>query len=582
MSRYLCVHCDHRFDSDDAKPRCPKCMRVHGIERLDAPKKAPAKEAPRWVLPVAIVAVLGLAAGGWAWWSRRTPDAVEGDAPLRPLAASELAGYVRKARADARDHLGLLTSDDALESFAEAAVRGKDGPVAKAQGVVAALRARAAKKAFAPWSLTEPRDTPPRIAAKAFELMARDDARAKLYPLEVAAIAVAALRAEGVDAMLAEAFSFPGDKAPPDPSGHLGYFVVAVYPGAPGEGTPTLLDPWLGRSTAPAENEYRVLTDVEAVGAAVNTRAIHRLVREGDAQRAFSDSTNALRLAPRSAAVHGARGAILIASGGVEEGVREFEAAVEVRPDAPRRNNLAGIFLVKGDAERALREVSAALQASPDFAGAHGTLAALHMQSGETEAALRELETAKRLDPDLHTLPMLFANYHLSEGEIDAAITYAEQAVARRPEDVQAQLMLARIYKQANRYGDMRRAAQAALASAPEGQRDGVRTLIERVLGPTALEADPLADEGGDEAAAIDADEAALGDEGAAGEPGALQLGGGSRLLGGGGDEGGGPGLLGGDGEGSEPLLRGGDPSTLRLGEPGAGGGGGFRLNLDD
>jgi hypothetical protein len=142
--------------------------------------------------------------------------------------------------------------------------------------------------------------------------------------------------------------------------------------------------------------------------------------------------------------------------------------------------------------------------------------------------------------------------------------------------------MLARIYKQANRYGDMRRAAQQALASAPEGQRDGVRTLIARVLGPTALEADPLADEGGDEAAAGDADEAALGDDGAGDEPGSLQLGGGSRLLGGGGDEGGGPGLLDGEGEGSEPLLRGGDPSTLRLGEPGAGSGGGFRLNLDD
>ncbi len=573
MPRYLCVHCDHRFDSDDAKPRCPKCMRVHGIERLGTPKKAPAKETPRWVLPVAIVAVLGLAAGGWAWWARRTPDAVEGDAPLRPLSASELAGYARKTRADVRDHLALLEADDALESFAEAAVRGKDGPVDKARGVVAAIRARAAKKAFAPWSLTEPRDTPPRVAARAYELMTRDDARSKMYPIEVAAVAVAALRSEGVDAMLAEAFSFPGDQAPPDPSGHLGYFVVAVYPSAPGAGTPTLLDPWLGRSTAPVEGEYRVLTDVEALGAVVNARAVHRLVREGDAQRAFADSTNALRLAPRSAAVHGARGAILIASGGVEEGVREFEAAVEVRPDAPRRNNLAGIFLVKGDVERALREVGAALQASPDFAGAHGTLAAIHLQSGETEEALRELELAKRLDPDLHTLPMLFANYHLAEGEVDEAIAYAEQGVARRPEDVQGRLMLARIYKQANRYGDMRREAQRALEAAPEAQRDGVRTLIGRVLGPTALEADPLAD---DEAEALDEDDGAP-----AGDPGALQLGGGSRLLGGGeGDDG--PALLGGEGGDSEPLLRGGDPSTLRLGGPGAGGGGGFRLNLNE
>jgi len=575
MSRYLCVHCDNRFDSDDAKPRCPKCMRVHGIEKLGVQKKEAVKEQPKWVLPVAIVAVLALAAGGWAWWARRTPDAVEGDAPLRPLEPSELAGYVRKAHGEARDFLALLESDEALEDFASTAVRGKSGNVDKARGVVAAIRARATKKGFVPWSLTEPRDTPPRTARKALELMMRDDARSKMYPLEVTAIAVAALRSEGVDAMVAEAFSFPGDASPPDPSGHLGYFVVAVYSGDVGQGTPTLLDPYLGRSVAPEEGQFQVLTDVEAVGMAVNLRAVHLLVREGEAQRAFGDSTTALRLAPRSAAVHGARGAILIASGGIDEGVREFESAAEVRSDAPRRNNLAGIFLVKGDLERAEREVSAALQAAPDFAGAHGTLAAINLQRGETAEALRELETAKRLDPDLHTLPMLFANYYLAEGDIDEAIRFAEQGVQRRPDDVQGHLMLARIYKQANQYTGMRREAQRALEVAPEGQRDGVRSLIARVLGPTALEPDPLEGEEGEETA----------DVGAEGEPsgGELQLGGGSGLLGGRGEPGGGPGLLDADeGSGdSEPLLRGGDPSTLRLGEPG-GGGGGFRLNLND
>lgn len=555
-------------------------MRVHGIEKLGAPRKEPVKEQPKWVLPVAVVAVLALAAGGWAWWARRTPDAVHGDAPLRPLEPSELAGYVRNARAQARDFLALFQSDDALETFAAAAVRGKSGNLAKARGVVAAIRARAAKRGFAPWSLTEPRDTPPRTALRALPLMMRDGARSKMYPLEVAAIAVAALRAEGVDAMLAEAFSFPGDQAPPDPSGHLGYFVVAVYSGDVGHGTPTLLDPYLGRSVAPADGQFQVLTDVEAVGAAVNLRALHLLVREGAAQRAFADSTNALRLAPRSAAVHGARGAILIASGGIDEGVREFEAAAEVRADAPRRNNLAGIFLVKGDLERAEREVSAALQASPDFAGAHGTLAAIHLQRGESDEALRELETAKRLDPELHTLPMLFANYYLVEGDVPQAIRYAEQGVARRPDDVQGHLMLARLYKQADQYTGMRREAQRALEVAPEGQRDGVRELISRMLGSTALEPDPLA---GDEESGEAGDTVEPGDEGTAGEPGStdLQLGGGSRLLGGGAPSTG-PSLLGGGGGGgdSDPLRRGGDPSTLRLG--GSAGGGGLHLNLNE
>jgi hypothetical protein len=149
---------------------------------------------------------------------------------------------------------------------------------------------------------------------------------------------------------------------------------------------------------------------------------------------------------------------------------------------------------------------------------------------------------------------------------------------------VQGHLMLARIYKQADQYTGMRREAQRALEVAPEAQRDGVRSLIERVLGATALEADPFAgetgdDEGGEDEGGVDEglDE---GEEG--GEAGGdLQLGSGSRLLGGA-PSGGGPGLLGGEegGGGGGPLLRGGDPSTLRLGEPG--GGGGPRLNLNE
>jgi hypothetical protein len=43
--------------------------------------------------------------------------------------------------------------------------------------------------------------------------------------------------------MVAELYRFPGDGAPPDPSGQLGYYGVAVYEGKPGEGSPRLFDP---------------------------------------------------------------------------------------------------------------------------------------------------------------------------------------------------------------------------------------------------------------------------------------------------------------------------------------------------
>src|SRR6185295_12808465 len=98
MARYLCVHCDQRFDSDDGKPRCPKCMRVHGIEKLSEGKKGDKpKETPKWVMPVVVVAILGGAIGGWAWWAQKAPDSVSGEPPIAPLSPTQRAGYLRQA-----------------------------------------------------------------------------------------------------------------------------------------------------------------------------------------------------------------------------------------------------------------------------------------------------------------------------------------------------------------------------------------------------------------------------------------------------------------------------------------------------
>jgi tetratricopeptide (TPR) repeat protein len=560
-------------------------MRVHGIEKLgEQPASSVASATSRpWLAPVLIVAALALAVAAWTWWARRTPDAVEGDPPLTPLADTRLAGYARKAGVELGELRGLFVADDALESFAARATAGKSGAIERARGVVAALRARADARAFVPWSLTEPRESPPLTAAAAHARIARDGARAMLYPLEVVAIAVAALRAEGVDAMVAEAFAFPGERTPPDPSGHLGYFVVAVWSGEVGRGAPTLLDPYAGRQTQPAEGDYRVLTDVEAAGLALNARAIGRLVREGDAPKALADSGLALRLAGRSPTVRGARGAILLASGGIDEGMRELEAAAELRSDAPRRNNLAALALARGDTERAEREVSAALEAAPDFAGGHATLAAIHLARGETAEARRAIETARRLDPDLPTLPLLLAQLALGEGEIDEAIRHAEESARRRPHDVQPHLVLGQIYRQAGRYGDMRRAARAAVEAAPAGQRDQVRLLVTRLMGPTALEDDPAG------AMDEDAPDEDTGGETAGSGPGGLALGGsdlpepGFRL-------GGRSRLLGSEPETEEgesapadgrrkkgPLLRLGDTSKIRLG----GANEGLRIDLN-
>ncbi len=577
--RYVCLNCAERFEHDatvDAegddekkkkrkKIRCPKCMRVTGIEPFV--EKAPPDQGNQRVLLAVVALVVAAAAGGYAMWRGRSDATVEGDAPLAPLAADQLRGYARLAHADVTTVVSLLEPGDAITELAREAAQGAGGAVAQGEAIHAAIRARAAAQAFMPWSLGVPRETPPADARAVLGWISEDGARRRLYPLEAAALEVAAMRSRGLAAMVAEIWEFPGDRTPPDASGHFGYFGVALYDGEAGEGDPTrIFDPWRGRETQPASGDYRVLTDVEALGAALNLRALHMLSREAEPERAVELAQGASRLHPRSPSVRAVLGAILLSAGG-PEALRELEAAAEIRRDGPRLNLLASVHMAQGELDLAARELSEALEAMPDYAAAHATLAAVHLSQGEAELARTELETARRLDPDLHLLPAMWAGYYATTGDLDRAVASARDAVERNGGDVQTRLMAARVYRQAGRYADMRREARAILERVPASRRREMEEVLRRVLGSTALEEeeeeDDLDDEDWD-------DEEWDEDEGGGGSGGGLRLGtGGSRLLGGGG---GGPSLL-------DPSERPTPPTGLQLGGGAAPGGGSLQLS---
>jgi tetratricopeptide (TPR) repeat protein len=584
--KYLCVHCDKTFehDEDEKKPRCPQCMRVNGLEKVGPAKKAgEGGERPSWLWWAVAGGVLVAAGVGYAWWAGQSADTVSGDVPLAALDRSATLGYLRARGVDARQLGTLLVPSEAVESWASEVAGDASGARAKAEAVRDAIRDRAEAGAFERWSFGVPRETPIAPPEGVLEMLAEDDALHHLYPLEVAALMASALRAEGVDAMVADVIRYPGDRSPPDPSGQLGYYVVAVYPGEVGEGEPTYYDPYGGREVQP--EEARVLTDLEAVAAALSTRALHLLSRESEPERAMEASSQAIRLDGRSPSNRAVRGAILIAAGQAQEGLDELQSAKQLRPDAPRRNLLAGVHLAQQDLDAASREVAAALEETPDFAPGHATLAAIHLARGEADLARTELEEAERIDRQLHQLPQLWAMYYATSGDLERAVERAQQAVERNP-DIQTRLMAARIYRQAARYGMMRREAHAVLERTPSQRQPEMREIIRRMLGPTAL--DPIDEE------------VALGDEPLEegeldlGDPDSLRLdspllgddegGGGSTSLGGGGGGGGGPSLLGDD----EGLQLGGGGGGLQLGggggglQLGGGGGGDYGLSLGE
>ncbi len=507
--RYLCLNCEERFEHDEGgkgKLRCPKCLRVTGLEKIESPAAQTAQAASNpYLVPGAIVVALAAIVGGYAVWRSNAPEQVGDEVPMRPLSRGTLDGHMRRLHADAGELAGLLEADDAIEGFATRAAQGRDETMDIAEGVQAAIRQKATDRGFVRWSLGVPRDTAPGTAADAYEDMREAGNAARLYPIEVAAVAVAALRSRGVSAMVAEIHRFPGDGAPPDPSGQIGYYGVAVYEGEPGEGTPRLFDPWGGHESSPEDGDYRVLNDVDAVGAAVNVRALHLLVRENDPERALETSSEAIRLCPRSPAVRAVRGAILLVAGNPNEALAELEAAQQIRSDGPRRNLIAGLHMAREDLDAAQREASAALEEFPDYAHAHATLAAIHMAQSEPDLARAELDAAERADPDLHILPSLRASFYAAQGDLEHAVTEIERAVEVNP-DFNTRLAAAQIYRQAGRYDDMRREAAAVLELVPEARREQLRELLSRRLGSTAFE-DPTEEEITDEElAAIEAE----------------------------------------------------------------------------
>lgn len=494
-SAYLCVHCDHRWEDDGEEPprRCPSCMRATGVEPVKG-QSAEAAQKPSRVkhyvfatIAFLVVALIILLV------ARRTDEPNSG---LAPQAPSALKAALLKEQVDAAGLEQLFASNAAMESYAEKAVANADGPIAKAKALHDALRARASALAFVPWSLSEPRGTPVMVATETFDVVQKDKERAHLYPLELAVLEAALLRAVDVPAMVAELIQVPGERAPLDPSGYLGYYVTAVYESKPGVGAPALFDPYGGRSLN-AEAKYQVLSDKQVVAGLLALRAIFEMAYLADPRAALQTSGYALALATNLPSVRTARGVIVLGGGMVEQGLQELTAARQMRADAPRMHNLASALLMTGDSEGAERELQAALEKAPDFAAAHATLATFMTLKGDNDTASAELARAEDLAPDLSLVWWAKAERMLRDGEKAGAVALAERALKAGP-SFDARLRYGMILRQAGKYEDMRKVAHELVALAPSYRKSELEDLIKRALGPTALdpiEPDPSADD---------------------------------------------------------------------------------------
>lgn len=562
--RYRCLSCEADFDHDDSsgKARCPKCLRAKGLEAIDgSPSKTPsvkpgsnkkpidqAKNRTRGVLVAAALVAVGVST--YLLLSNRVPDE---DAPVpdRPLSASELSRFL-----EAKGVRGVEGNVFEVGTLGRFVTRGGNAAQSLSETFAALVQEGKVER----WGLgiTLPRQ-PWHPTEVAQHLNNREGEAVRIYPLEAAWLMVASLRASGTAAMLAEVYEYPGERKPADPSAQFGYFGVAIRNGS----QTTLYDPWGGRSSAPVTSAYRVLSDVEVVGAYLSLRAQFLANREQETSRAVEVSNGAIRAAPRSPSVRAARGAILLMGGGAQEGLAELDAAEELRRDAARLRVAAGAHLALaqmglGDLDRVRQRLSRAIEMSPDYAAAYADLAGLHLMESEVAEARVALERAETLDPNWYMLDLYWAQYYLAAHEPDQAVARAQRAVEQSGGARNIRLLVAQIYRSAGRYTEMRREAHAIADGTPASMRAQIEAQLRQVLGANAL--DPV-----DEDLSAEDLEA---EEWAETEAGAESFRLGSKLLG---DE----------QPGTRPSLLGGGrrPSLLGGGAGSSGQGGGLRLN---
>ncbi|MEM7448363.1 MAG: hypothetical protein AAF355_08990 [Myxococcota bacterium] len=515
---------------------------------------------PRWFRPIVTIFVVTALGGGYVLWSTQAPDQVSGEVPSRPLRSAELLGFLNANQANEPKLAEFFASKESLQEFASQATHKGESDTDRIRSFANKIRTQAQAGAFRTWSLYTPRDTTFMNPAEVLEVLnAKDTARIKLYPLELALFGTVGLRQIGIDAMVVEILDYEGARRPPDPSGHFGYFGIAV---PTSERSLEIIDPYRGSQSSPSGDSLRVLTDTQVLAAVRGHQAMYQLVHEGNGQTALDHVETALRLDPQSPAIRTVHAYVLIEAGNAPLGFEELETALRIRADAPRRNNMASMLLQppNTDLERAQRLIGKALESHPDYAGAHANLAAIHLSKQEYGQAYSELQAAEQLDPSLLPLPLLFAQYHASLGEIEEASRRALQAIERAPHHWRTRLLAAKVLRFAGDYDGMRAQALEIMNLVPSGQKEAVRQTIRQLLGPTAFDT-PQSDDDSD---LIPADLTAA----RLPEP-SFQLGGGSRLLGAPAETQTPPfgSLLDSDAPDSELLL--GSPAGLKLREPG-------------
>ncbi len=196
-----------------------------------------------------------------------------------------------------------------------------------------------------------------------------------------------------------------------------------------------------------------------------------------------------LRVTEKNAVAHNNFGRALYRQGRYDEAVKQFRAALAIRPDHPwAAYNMANALLAKGDTDAAIAEYDKAiplnpeaaiirinlgnallqkhnvdeaitrygeaLALDPDQSGAHANLSVALLRQGHSEEALDHAAAALSLDPKSADAHHALGRVLAAQGRIPEAIEHYEESLALSPENAQAHNDLGSLLAQQGHYAE--------------------------------------------------------------------------------------------------------------------------------
>jgi protein O-mannosyl-transferase len=163
------------------------------------------------------------------------------------------------------------------------------------------------------------------------------------------------------------------------------------------------------------------------------------LDKKGQTDEAIRQYQAALRLKPGYADAHNNLGAALEKKGQSDEAIRQYQEALRLEPDdALAHNNLGAALDKKGQSDEAIRQLQAALHLKPDYAEAHNNLGAALDKKGQSDEAIRQYQEALRLKPDYADAYNNLGAALDDQGQRDEAIRQYQAALRLKPDHPEA------------------------------------------------------------------------------------------------------------------------------------------------